>query len=72
MSKRNLFAEISEGMGALQAEREGRLTLRRVPLSGAVAPDVDGAEVRVLRNHAICNHHTTGVTSPQAPPQLAP
>lgn len=49
MSKRNLFAEISEGMGALQAEREGRLTLRRVPLSGAVAPDVDGAEVRALR-----------------------
>jgi len=49
MSKRNLFAEISEGMGALQAEREGRLTLRRVALSGAVAPDVDGAEVRALR-----------------------
>ncbi len=52
MSKRNLFAEISEGMGTLQAERESRLTLRRVVLSGAVAPDIDGAEVWALRKRA--------------------
>lgn len=49
MSKRQLFSEISEGMTALQAERESKLTLRRVKLAQAQLPEVDGAEVRALR-----------------------
>lgn len=49
MSKRQIFSEISEGMGALRAEREGKLTLHRVKLVPAPLPDVDGAEVRALR-----------------------
>ena len=30
--KRNLFAELKDGMAALAAEREGKVTLRKVAL----------------------------------------
>ena len=49
MSKRNLFSDIREGMTALRSEREGKLTLHRARLESVPLPEVDGAEVRALR-----------------------
>lgn len=49
MSKRNLFHDISEGVTALRAEREAKLTLHRTTLASAPLPEMDGAEVRALR-----------------------
>lgn len=49
MSKCNLFSDIREGMAALGTERDGKLTLHRTTLAATPLPEVDGAEVRALR-----------------------
>lgn len=49
MKKRNLFAELTEGFDALKAEREGKITLKRVRLAPLAAPDVEPDELLKLR-----------------------
>lgn len=47
--KRNLFAELTEGMDALRDEREGKVTLRQHTIERKVAPSVSAEEVLALR-----------------------
>jgi putative transcriptional regulator len=49
MKKRNLMAELTEGITALTAEREGKLTLKRVRLTEQEPPVVAPDELRKLR-----------------------
>lgn len=44
--KRNLFAELTEGLDALAAEREGKITLRKIK---ADALEVSPAEIKAVR-----------------------
>jgi putative transcriptional regulator len=47
--KRNIFAELSEGFGALKAEREGKVTLRSHAVKKLPAPSVSAKEVIRVR-----------------------
>lgn len=49
MKKRNMLNELKEGLNALQGEREGKLTLKRVHLEPLDVPEVEPAELRKLR-----------------------
>ncbi|MCL4771596.1 MAG: transcriptional regulator [Burkholderiaceae bacterium] len=49
MSKRNLFAELSEGFEALADERAGKKTLRTHEVESRIAPEVTAAELLALR-----------------------
>lgn len=49
MTKRNLFAELSEGFEALKADREGKLTLKRVHVAPLAAPEVGPEELLQIR-----------------------
>ncbi|CAK0756942.1 Antitoxin HigA-2 [Gammaproteobacteria bacterium] len=49
MKKRNLFAEIAEGFGALVEEREGKRTLRTHEVVMNPAPNVSAGELMALR-----------------------
>jgi putative transcriptional regulator len=49
MKKRNLLSELKEGITSLAAEREGKLTLKRVHLPEQEAPIVAPEELRKLR-----------------------
>lgn len=49
MSKRNLFAELSEGFEALADERAGKKTLRTHEVESRTAPEVTAAELLALR-----------------------
>jgi len=48
-TKRNLFAELTEGFDALAAEREGKRTLRSHTVINHAAPTLDAAEIVRLR-----------------------
>ncbi|WP_438395329.1 helix-turn-helix domain-containing protein [Caballeronia sp. DA-9] len=47
--KRNLFAELKEGVGALADQREGKLTLRSVNMDVPSPVEVSADEIRELR-----------------------
>jgi putative transcriptional regulator len=47
--RRDLFGEMKEGFSALQAEREGKLTLKRVRLETMAVPEVEPGDLRKLR-----------------------
>jgi putative transcriptional regulator len=47
--KRDLFSELMQGMDALAAAREGKLTLRTHEVEINPAPDVTAAELLTLR-----------------------
>ncbi len=47
--KRNLFAELTEGMDALAAEREGKMTLRKVEVRVLQPIDVTAEEIKAVR-----------------------
>lgn len=47
--KRNLFAELKEGMDALAAEREGKMTLRKVKVRVLQPVDVTAEEIKAVR-----------------------
>jgi putative transcriptional regulator len=47
--KRNLFAELTEGFEAIKAEREGKITLRKVQVKRKQAPKVSAEDVLALR-----------------------
>ena len=49
MKKRNLFAEISEGFGALADERSGKQTLRTITVELKPAPKIEASELLALR-----------------------
>ena len=49
MTKRNLFAEITEGFDALAEERAGKRTLRTHAVETLPAPDVSAGELLALR-----------------------
>lgn len=49
MTKRTLFAEITEGFDALAAERQGKITLRKHKVDMAPAPQVTAEELTQLR-----------------------
>ena len=49
MKKRNLFAEISEGFGALADERAGKQTLRTVELEMKPTMKVSAGELLAMR-----------------------
>jgi putative transcriptional regulator len=49
MTKRNLFAEIAEGFGALTDERAGKRTLRTHEIEELPAPEVSAEELQALR-----------------------
>lgn len=50
MSKRDLFAELKEGFAALEADREGKLTLRQHRAEYKVTPVATAVDVLALRN----------------------
>ncbi|CAH0442562.1 helix-turn-helix domain-containing protein [Ralstonia pseudosolanacearum] len=47
--KRNLFAELKAGMDALAAEREGKMTLRKVTVRVPQPVDVTAEEIKAVR-----------------------
>jgi len=47
--RRNLFRELREGFTALQNEREGKLTLKKVRVETLAIPEVEPADLRKLR-----------------------
>ena len=47
--KRNLLAELKEGMEALAAEREGKVTLRRVRVEVPEAVQISPDEIKAVR-----------------------
>jgi putative transcriptional regulator len=47
--KRNLFAELKEGMDALAAEREGKVTLRKVHVEVPDQVQVSPEEIKAVR-----------------------
>ena len=49
MKKRNLFSELMEGVEALKAEREGKITLKRVKLETLDTPVITPTESLKLR-----------------------
>ncbi|SAK94696.1 XRE family transcriptional regulator [Caballeronia catudaia] len=52
MKKRNLFSELSEGLDALAAEREGKVTLRRISVEAPEPVEVSAEEIRNVRESA--------------------
>ncbi|SAL10068.1 XRE family transcriptional regulator [Caballeronia arvi] len=52
MKKRNLFSELSEGLDALAAEREGKVTLRKVSVEAPEPVEVSAEEIRNVRESA--------------------
>jgi len=50
-TKRNLFAELMEGVDALAAAREGKITLRTTEVKAVQAPEVTADELLSLREH---------------------
>jgi len=51
MTKRNLFAELTEGFEALANAREGKVTLRHYTIDATPAPDITAEELLALRTH---------------------
>lgn len=51
MTKRNLFAELSEGFEALENSRTGKVTLRQHTVDASPALDVTAEELLALRRH---------------------
>ena len=49
MKKRNLFAELNEGLDALSEARAGKRTLRTIELGSQPVPSVTAEEVLALR-----------------------
>jgi len=48
-TKRNLFAELMQGVDDMAAQREGKITLRQVTLEHHPAPDISAADIIRLR-----------------------
>ena len=49
MSKRKIFDEMMEGIAAMEAHREGKITLRTYKVESAPLPKVDSKLIRDTR-----------------------
>ncbi|MHB0763182.1 helix-turn-helix domain-containing protein [Stutzerimonas sp. NM35] len=49
MKKRDLFAEMMQGVGEMAAQREGKITLRQYTVDAKPAPEVSPEEIVGLR-----------------------
>jgi len=49
IEKRDLFTDLMQGIGDLQAEREGKLTLKNTMMIDAPAPEFAPERIRALR-----------------------
>lgn len=49
MKKRDLFAEMMQGIGEMAAQREGKITLRQYEAEDLPAPEVSAQEIVMLR-----------------------
>ena len=55
MAKRKLFDELMEGVGAMKAHREGKLTLRTYTLRPKPLPKVDSRLIKDTRERLQCS-----------------
>jgi putative transcriptional regulator len=55
MAKRNIFAELMEGVAAMKNHREGKLTLRTYKVEVAPLPKVDSKFLRDTRKKLRCS-----------------
>lgn len=55
MSKRNLYAELQEGMDSLAAERKGKITLRKFSRPIPVDVDLSPEDIKAIREAARCS-----------------
>ncbi len=53
--KRNLFSELKEGIGAMKAHRQGKITLRSYKIEPAPLPKVDSRLIRDTRKKLRCS-----------------
>lgn len=55
MAKRNIFAELMEGVAAMKHHREGKLTLRTYKVEASPLPKVDSKLIRDTRKKLRCS-----------------
>ena len=55
MAKRDIFAEMMEGVSAIKARREGTITLRSYKVEAAPLPKVDSKLIRDTRKKLRCS-----------------
>ena len=55
MAKRDIFSELIEGVAAMKAHREGKLTLRSYKIEAAPLPKVDSKLIRDTRKKLRCS-----------------
>lgn len=55
MTKRKIFEELLEGVGAMKEHREGKLTLRSYKEDTNPLPAVDSKFIRATRKHLRCS-----------------
>ena len=54
-TKRNLFNELMEGVGAMKEHREGKLTLRSYNVESTPLPQVDAKMIKETRENLHCS-----------------
>jgi putative transcriptional regulator len=55
MQKRSVFPELMEGVAAMKAHREGKITLRSYKIEAAPLPKVDSKLIRDTRKKLRCS-----------------
>ena len=55
MEKRSIFSELMEGVTAMKAHREGKITLRSYKVEAAPLPKVDSKLIRDTRKKLRCS-----------------
>jgi putative transcriptional regulator len=55
MAKRDIFSELLEGVVAMKANREGKITLRSYKIEAAPLPKVDSKLIRDTRKKLRCS-----------------
>ncbi len=55
MAKRDIFSELVEGVAAMKAHREGKITLRSYNVEAAPLPKVDSKLIRDTRKKLHCS-----------------
>ena len=55
MAKRNVFAELIEGVAAMKGHREGKVTLRTYKVEASPLPKVDSRLIRDTRKKLRCS-----------------
>jgi len=55
MAQRDIFSEIMEGVAAMKARREGKITLRTYNVEAAPLPTVDSKLIRDTRKKLRCS-----------------